>query len=82
MLGAAAFSFKSSLFVCSQMVLSSVWGFLFFSLQTPVLGVIDMMLIWVLIGASLLKFYTFSKSSVVLLLPYLVWVSLASTITL
>lgn len=67
-------------FFGAHLAVNGVWSFLFFSLQSPLFGLVDIALLWVLIGASMLKFYRFSKAAVVLMVPYLVWVSVAASL--
>jgi benzodiazapine receptor len=71
---------EAYLFFGAQLAVNGVWSFLFFSLQSPFFGLIDIALLWVLIAASMLKFYRLSKAAVVLMIPYLVWVSVAASL--
>lgn len=64
----------------AQLAFNGIWSFLFFSLQSPLYGLIDIVLLWVLIVASMANFYKFSKAAVVLMVPYLVWVTIAATL--
>lgn len=60
-----------------QLALNVLWSFLFFGLRSPLYGLIDIIALWIAIAATMLKFYKISKTAALLMLPYLVWVSVA-----
>ena len=60
-----------------QLILNVVWSFLFFGLRSPLLGLIEIVFLWVFIVLTILKFHKISKTAGLLLLPYIVWVSIA-----
>jgi len=69
---------KNSLYVFGlQLILNAVWSFLFFGLRSPLLGLIEIVFLWVFILLTILKFYKISRTAAWLLLPYIVWVSVA-----
>ena len=49
-------------------------------MQSPFLALLDIALLWVLIGATLLLFRRLSPASAVLLLPYWLWVGFAAVL--
>ena len=57
-----------------QLVLNFSWSFLFFGLRNPLLGLIDIVLLWIAIFLTIKKFYKISKPTAYLLIPYLLWV--------
>jgi tryptophan-rich sensory protein len=61
-----------------QFVLNVLWSFLFFGLRSPFLGLLDILVLWVLIAATIAAFYRVKKAAAYLLLPYIAWVTLAS----
>lgn len=61
-----------------QLVLNALWSFLFFGLQSPLYGLICIVLLWLAIVATVLLFYRISKTAAYLLVPYLLWVSFAA----
>lgn len=61
-----------------QLVLNILWSILFFGLRNPSLALVDIVLLWVLILATMLSFAKISKPAAWLLIPYLAWVSFAS----
>lgn len=65
-----------------QLFLNFLWSFLFFGLQSPILGFIDIVLLLAAIVISIKKFYPLSKWAAYLLIPYLLWVSFAAILNL
>jgi tryptophan-rich sensory protein len=63
-----------------QFALNIIWSFLFFGLESSLLGLIDIILLWVMILVTIRAFYRVKKSAAYLLIPYLAWVSLASAL--
>ncbi|RJR28983.1 tryptophan-rich sensory protein [Candidatus Microgenomates bacterium] len=66
----------------AQLIINSLWSMLFFGLKNPALAFIVILLLWVLIAATIVKFYKFSKLASYLLIPYLLWVGFASVLNL
>ncbi len=62
----------------AQLVLNVLWSVLFFGVRSPLLGMIDILLLLVTIVVTMLSFWRVSKSAAWLLLPYLLWVSFAT----
>jgi len=60
-----------------QLALNSVWSILFFGLQSPFLAFIEIIILWIMILFTILKFYRISKNASLLLIPYIAWVSFA-----
>ncbi|MDP1835299.1 MAG: TspO/MBR family protein [Chlamydiales bacterium] len=65
-----------------QLVLNFIWSFLFFYLESPGLGLIDIILMWIAIVATMAAFWRHSQVATYLLLPYLAWVSYAFSLNL
>jgi len=63
-----------------QLVLNVVWSFLFFGLLSPFYGFIEIILLWIAILATIISFYKVSKKAAYLLIPYIVWVSIAASL--
>ena len=61
-----------------QLGLNVLWSFLFFGLQSPVLGLIGILLLWGSVAATLLQFMKISRTAAYLLVPYLCWVTIAT----
>jgi tryptophan-rich sensory protein len=60
-----------------QFVSNILWSFLFFGLRSPILGLVDIVILWVLIAATIAAFYRVRKSAAWLLIPYICWVTIA-----
>jgi translocator protein len=63
-----------------QFALNAIWSFLFFGLRSPILGLADIVLLWVMIAATIGAFYRVNKNAAYLLIPYIAWVTLASAL--
>lgn len=60
-----------------QLFLNFLWSFLFFGMQSPLAGLIGIILLWVIIFINIKVFYRVTKTAGYLLVPYLAWVSFA-----
>lgn len=67
-------------FYAVQLVLNGAWSWLFFGLRRPDLALIDVGLLWLAIVATILAFWVHHRWAALLLVPYLLWVSLASVL--
>lgn len=63
-----------------QLALNFIWSFLFFSLRSPTLGLIDIILLWLLISLTIIKAWPVRPLAGLLLIPYLVWVMYATSL--
>ena len=61
-----------------QLFLNAIWSIIFFGLQNPGWALVDIVLLWLAILATIIAFYKISKPAAWLLVPYIAWVSLAS----
>jgi len=61
-----------------QLVLNVFWSAAFFGLRAPLLGLIDIVLLWIAILLTIRHFLKVSKFAGALLLPYFLWVSFAA----
>jgi len=61
-----------------QLVLNALWTPFFFGFHNPGLALIDILLLWFAIIATLLAFSRVHRLAGALLVPYLAWVSFAS----
>jgi len=74
---------KSALLVfIVQLAANALWTWLFFVWRQGGLAFAEILLLWFLIAATIGLFWRVSRLAAVLLLPYLAWVSFASTLTL
>ncbi len=65
-----------------QLALNVLWSILFFGLKSPILGLIEIIILWAFILLSIIKFSKISKTAAWLLLPYILWVSFAAVLNL
>ncbi|UCH52131.1 MAG: tryptophan-rich sensory protein [Chloroflexota bacterium] len=63
-----------------QLVLNALWSVVFFGLQSPLYGLIVIVVLWVAILFTILSFYRISRAAGVLMLPYLLWVTFAAVL--
>lgn len=63
-----------------QLTLNAAWSGLFFGLRNPTAGLVDILLLWILIAATLTAFARHSAVAAGLLAPYFVWVSYAAAL--
>ena len=66
------------IFFSVQLILNIFWSAAFFGLRSPLLGLMDIILLWITILLTVLNFLKISKVAGLLLLPYLLWVSFAT----
>ena len=59
---------------------NAIWSIIFFGLQNPGLAFINIIIIWLLIIALMIKFWKINHWATYLLIPYLLWVSFASVL--
>lgn len=68
---------KSLKFFAIQLVLNALWSYLFFGLKNPLLALIEIVLLWLMIYETYIKFGKINKISGYLFVPYLLWVGFA-----
>lgn len=68
------------IFYTLQLVSNFLWAFLFFSLHSPVLSLIDIVPLCIFIGLTIIKAWPVSKLASVLLIPYFFWVMYATSL--
>ena len=70
------------LFFGMQLFFNFFWSIIFFRWEMYLLAFIWLMIMWVLIIITLIKFYNINKLSGLLLIPYLLWVTFAAYLNL
>ena len=65
-----------------QLVLNSLWSVVFFGMQSPLYRIIVIILLWLAILLTILKFARISSLAAWLLVPYILWVSFASALNI
>lgn len=66
----------------AQLASNFIWSFLFFSLCSPILGMIDIILLSVLILLTIIKAWPVTRVGSFLLIPYFIWVVYATTLNM
>jgi translocator protein len=61
-----------------QLLLNLLWSILFFGLHSPPLAFYEILILWLAIFMTIIKFRKYHKTASSLLWPYLAWVSFAS----
>jgi tryptophan-rich sensory protein len=61
-----------------QLGLNVLWSFLFFGLKSSYYAFVEIILLWLAIFLTILKFREISKMASYLLFPYILWVSFAA----
>jgi tryptophan-rich sensory protein len=64
----------------AQLVLNVLWSILFFGARSPAAGLVDIVALWLAIGASIVLFARVSKAAAALMVPYLAWVTFATAL--
>jgi len=65
-----------------QLLLNAAWSWLFFGLRSPALGLMDIVLLWLAIAATMVAFWRRSAAAGLLLVPYFTWVTFAGLLNL
>jgi benzodiazapine receptor len=73
---------KGLIFFFVQLILNAGWSMAFFGLQSPLLGLINIILLWLAIFFTIQYFFKISRIAALLLLPYIVWVSFAALLNI
>lgn len=63
-----------------QLFLNAAWSALFFGMRSPGIAFADIVLLWIAILATIIAFGRVSSLAATLLVPYLAWVSFATTL--
>lgn len=69
---------KFLLIFCLQLALNLLWSILFFGFTSPLLALIEIIILWYAILVLLNLAYKINRLSFIILLPYLLWVSFAA----
>jgi tryptophan-rich sensory protein len=65
-----------------QLALNTLWSFAFFGCKDLLTSVIIIVLLWIAILFTLIDFYKLSEKAGWLLVPYLVWVTIAAALNI
>lgn len=78
-IGAAGVKLALAVFL-AQLLLNTLWSILFFGLRSPLAGLVDIVVLWLAILATIVLFFRLSVPAGVLLLPYIAWVTFAAVL--
>ena len=65
----------------AQLVLNTLWTPLLFGHHSPTLALFDIAALWAIITLNIVAFYHIKPAAGLLLLPYLLWISVALILT-
>lgn len=60
-----------------QLILNALWSWAFFGLRSPFVGLIEIIFLWIAILVTIKAFFRISRTAGYLLIPYILWVTLA-----
>src|SRR4030042_391785 len=61
-----------------QLVFNALWSYVFFARRSIVGGIINIIILWLLILATIITSFPVSPIAGILLIPYILWVSIAT----
>jgi tryptophan-rich sensory protein len=67
-------------FFAAQIIVNTLWSFLFFGMRSPLLGLVNIVLLDILVAMTTLTFYRVSRPAAWLLVPYLCWACFATAV--
>lgn len=73
---------KALVYFLLQLFFNFLWTPLFFGLHSPLLGLLDIVVLLAFLLVTIVSFYKLSKPAAYLLVPYLAWVSFATILNL
>lgn len=65
-----------------QLCLNVLWSLVFFGLHQPGIALIEILLLWLAILITIIKFYKIDRWAGLILIPYIAWVSFAAVLNL
>ena len=68
---------QALIFYGIQLILNALWSIIFFGMHNPGLALLEIIILWLFILITLIKFYKINKTAGLLFIPYLLWVSFA-----
>lgn len=63
-----------------QLVLNILWSVVFFGLESPLYGLIEIVILWIAILITILRFWKISPVAAWLMVPYILWTSVATAL--
>jgi translocator protein len=62
----------------AQLILNTFWSIIFFGLRSPAGALVEIVILWLAILATIMAFARISRPAAWLLVPYLLWVTFAT----
>jgi benzodiazapine receptor len=63
-----------------QLVINILWSVVFFGLESPLSGLIVIIILWIAILITILRFAKISPAAAWIMVPYILWVSIATAL--
>lgn len=70
------------IYFIAQLFFNFSWSIIFFGFRQPLIAFVNIVILWLLIYMTIVKFFKISKTAGILLLPYIIWVSFAALLNL
>jgi len=70
----------ASIVFAVQLILNVLWSAVFFGLRSLLGGLIAIVILWIAILFTILNFHKISRTAELLLIPYILWVSIATAL--
>jgi len=70
----------ASIVFAVQLILNVLWSGVFFGFRSILAGLIVIVILWIAILLTILNFYKISTTAGLLLIPYILWVSIAAAL--
>ena len=67
-------------FYLGQLLFNALWSIVFFGMQSPFFGFLVILILWLLIFITMVKFWKTEKIAGLLFVPYILWVSFAAVL--
>ena len=71
---------KALVLFAIQLLLNGLWSVLFFGLKNPLLALLEIIILWLIIYETYVKFSKINNIAGYLMLPYLLWVAFATVL--
>jgi tryptophan-rich sensory protein len=77
--GLNRYEVKLAIYVfAAQFAVNILWSAAFFGMRSPIAGLVVIIVLWIMILLTVVKFWPVSRNAALLLVPYIIWVSFAA----
>lgn len=63
-----------------HLLANATWSLIFFGMQSPFWGLVNILVLLILIAWMMIRFYKIDKKASLILIPYILWVTLATAL--